>query len=357
MFATYNLPINSVSFGQVSTSVLRYLYDQRVSLSLFPIGNIDFTSQSNLPKDFPSWIQESVNKAFFEHSRKDPVFKLWHLNGSLESVSDNQTLYSFYELNSPTKAELNIVKNNHKVLFSSKYTVDIFNSFGCKNVFYVPLYFDKYNFKQIDKKYYSDDRITFNLVGKLEKRKHHLKILKAWAKKFGNNQKYFLQCAIFNPFMKPEDQTRLIASALDGKAYFNIQFLNYMPNNLMYNDYLNSGNIIIGMSGGEGWGLPEFHSVALGKYGIIMDAHGYKSWANNSNSIMIQPNSKMSSEDGIFFHKNYMYNQGEFFDFSEEDFISACQIAVDKYSSNRVNLEGLKLQNEFTLEKFIKNIN
>ena len=49
-----------------------------------------------------------------------------------------------------------------------------------------------------------------------------------------------------------------------------------MPTNTAYNDYLNSGDIIIGMSGGEGWGLPEFHSVALGKYGIILNAHAYK---------------------------------------------------------------------------------
>ena len=356
MFSTYNLPINSVSFGQVSTSILRYLHQNNSDVSIFPIGNIDFSSQTKLPESFENWISKALNKAILSHKRTNKIFKLWHLNGSLESFSNNQILYSFYELDQPTKVELNTVKNNEKVLFSSKYTVDLFKSLGCDNVDFVPLYFDKYNFEKIDKNFFSDERITFNLVGKLEKRKHHLKVLKAWAKKYGNDRRYFLQCSIFNPFMQPEDQTRIIASALEGKPYYNIQFLNYMPNNLMYNDYLNSANIIIGMSGGEGWGLPEFHSVAMGKYGVIMNAHGYKSWANESNSILVNPSSKIEAEDGLFFRKNIPYNQGSIFDFSEDDFISATELAISKYNKNPINENGLKLQQQFSLESFIKNI-
>ncbi len=52
-----------------------------------------------------------------------------------------------------------------------------------------------------------------------------------------------------------------------------------MQKNSLYNDYLNSANIILGMSGGEGWGLPEFQSVALGKHAVILNATGYKDWA------------------------------------------------------------------------------
>ena len=48
-----------------------------------------------------------------------------------------------------------------------------------------------------------------------------------------------------------------------GKEYFNINFLGMMQKNSLYNDFLNSGNIVLGMSGAEGWGLPEFQSVVL----------------------------------------------------------------------------------------------
>jgi hypothetical protein len=356
MSLTLNLPINSVSFGQISTLILRELFNSKINVGILPISNIDLSTQSDLTQEFNNWLQQSINSSLELFNRKNKLFKLWHLNGSFESYSNEQVLLSFYELDQPTKVELNTVKNNNKVLFSSKETVKIFNDLGCKNVEYIPLAFDKYNFNRTDKSYFIDDRIVFNLVGKLEKRKHHLKLIKLWAKKFGNNKKYALQCSIFNPFMKPEDQNNLIAQALDGKTYFNINFLPFMGQNKIYNDFLNSANIVLGMSGAEGWGLPEFHSVAMGKHAVIMNAHGYKSWANENNSVLVEPNSKMECYDGVFFHKGLPYNQGNIYDFDENDFISGCELAVKRVEDSKTNKQGLKLQEEFTSEKLIENI-
>ena len=356
MSLAFNLPINSVSFGQISTLILRELYNSKVNVGILPIGNVDLSTQSDLSQEFANWLQQSINSSLETFNRKNKIFKLWHLNGSFESYSNEQVLLSFYELDQPTKVELNTVKNNHKVLFSSKETVDIFRNLGCNNVEYIPLAFDKYNFNRIDKSYFVDDRIVFNLVGKLEKRKHHLKLIKLWAQKFGNNKKYALQCCIFNPFMKPEDQNALVSQALEGKTYFNINFLPFMGQNKIYNDFLNSSNIVLGMSGAEGWGLPEFHSVAMGKHAVIMDAHGYKSWANENNSVLVKPNSKIEGYDGMFFNKGGPYNQGNIYDFNEEEFINGCELAIKKVESDKVNKEGLKLQQEFTSEKFIENV-
>lgn len=353
-----NLPINSVSFGQISTLLLRETFKDKKNPVIFPIGNqVDTSTQSDLDKDFISWLTESINKSYTTHKRSDPIFKVWHLNGSLESLSEKQILFSFYELDTPTKVELNIINNNTKVLFSSEYTCETFKANGCKNIKYIPLAFDKYNFSVKNKKYFHDDRIVFNVVGKLEKRKNHKKIIKTWVKKFGNNKKFHLQCSIFNPFMKPEDQSVLVQSEiLENKSYFNVSFLNYMSHNQNYNDYLNSAHIVLGLSGGEGWGLPEFHSVALGKYGVIMNAHGYKSWANDSNSILVEPFGKQEAVDNLFFHRNTPFNQGNIFDFNEDEFIAACEKAISKVESNPTNTNGLKLQEQFSSEKFYNNI-
>jgi hypothetical protein len=356
MSLAFNLPINSVSFGQISTLILRELYNSKVNVGILPIGNPDLSTQSDLSQEFVNWLQQSINSSLETYNRKNKLFKLWHLNGSFESYSNEQVLLSFYELDQPTKLELNTVKNNHKVLFSSKETVEIFKNLGCNNVEYIPLAFDKYNFNTVEKNYFDDSRIIFNLVGKLEKRKHHLKLIKLWTQKFGNDKRYSLQCSIFNPFLKPEDQNALVSQALEGKNYFNLNFLNFMGQNKIYNDYLNSANIIIGMSGGEGWGLPEFHSVAMGKHAVIMDAHGYKSWANKNNSILVQPNSKIEGYDGMFFNKGLPYNQGNIYDFDGDEFIAGCEKAIEKVKENRINKEGLKLQEEFTSEKLLKNV-
>jgi glycosyltransferase involved in cell wall biosynthesis len=258
-------------------------------------------------------------------------------------------LLSFYELDSPTPSEINIASNFSKLAFTSKDSIKTFSDYGISSE-YVPLGFDSNHFKGLDKKYYDDGRIVFNLCGKLERRKRHNKIIKSWAKKFGNNKKYHLQCAIHNPFIK-KDMPALINRILEGKKYFNIQFLDRMAKNIVYNDFLNSGDIVLGMSGGEGWGLPEFHSVAMGKHAVIMNATGYKGWASKENSVLVKPSSKISSADGVFFTEGADYNQGKIYDFDEEAFINGCEEAIKRVESNKINEEGLKLQDKFTYSK------
>ena len=109
--------------------------------------------------------------------------------------------------------------------------------------------------------------------------------------------------------------------------------------------------MVIGMSGGEGWGLPEFHSVAMGKHSVIMDATGYKEWATKENSELVTPSGKISSVDGVFFNEGADYNQGRIYDFDEDAFIDACEKVIKRVESNPENEEGLKLQDEFTYEK------
>jgi hypothetical protein len=356
MSFTLNVPVNAVSFGQVSTLILREFYKKNLDFKLFPIGNNADLSTQDIDESFYNYISSKSLDFLSNIQRTDPCFKLWHLNGSLESVSDKRYLLSFYELDSPTKTELNIVKNHDKVFFTSKYTVDIFKSFGCNNVYYLPLAFDKYNFSKLNKQYFNDDRIIFNLTGKLEKRKHHKKVIQAWLKKYGNQNGYHLQCAIYNPFLKEEDNKTLFASILEGQNYFNISFLGHMQKNAIYNDFLNSCNIIIGMSGGEGWGLPEFQSVALGKHSVILNAHAYKEWANNKNSTLVEPTGKIEAYDNMFFSKGQSFNQGNLFDFNPDDFIDACEMAIKKVRSNKVNEEGLKLQEDFKSETFAENV-
>jgi hypothetical protein len=127
---------------------------------------------------------------------------------------------------------------------------------------FVPLAFDSTHFKNSAKR--NINAIQYGLFGKLEpQRKRHLKVLSLWAKKYGNNPNYSLNCAVFNQFLDPNVQSQILNQALNGQKYFNINFLNYMPSNQMYNDLLNNTDIVLAMSGGEGWGLPEFQTVAL----------------------------------------------------------------------------------------------
>lgn len=351
---TCHLPLNSTSLGQVSLSILRELYNRKVDVLLFTIGNVDISTQVQ-DKEFFNWIQQSIIRAPSEHSRKNPVFKLWHLNGSLESFSDKQVLLSFYEVDSPTNIEINIIKNNTKVLFSNNYSVSVFQNYGIENIQYLPLGFDNIHFKQVSPK--NKNGIQFGLFGKLEpQRKRHIKVLQNWIKKYGNKEGYFLNCAIFNHFIDPNVQSQIINQALNGQRYFNINFLNYLPSNEMYNDLLNNIDIVLAMSGGEGWGLPEFQSVALGKHCIGLNAHAYKDWMNDDNSVLVNPNGKIPCYDNIFFKQGDAFNQGNIFDWNDQDFLDGLDKVESRYKQNPINTAGLKLQETFTYTKMVDEI-
>jgi hypothetical protein len=361
-----HVPINSLSLGQLSTVILRSLFEREktgkanVDLYVIPIGNSDISSQ-NVDVEFRDWLQSKIQKTIESYTRDIPVFKIWHLNQSLESYSSKkQTLLSFYELDAPTKIELNIAKNNN-LIFSSKYSCEVFNSLGA-NSNYIPLPFDSYSFSKLDKKFHTDDRIVFNICGKLEKRKHHGKAIQAWIKAFGNNNKYSLQCAIFNPFLGANQQevannnNEMIKQIVNGNKPFNVNFYPTFKENLVYNEFLNSADIILGVSSGEGWDLPSFQSVAIGKHSVILNAHAYKGWSDSENSVLLQPSGKEEIYDNIFFHKGQPFNQGSGFSWNENEFIDACKSAILRVEKNRINKNGLLLQEKFTKEKFVDDV-
>lgn len=317
---------------------------------LFPIGGVDLSTQ-NKNDEFSNWIGQSLQKANSSHSKNNPILKLWHLSGSLESFSKEQVLISFYELDSPTKTELNIVKNNNKVVLSSKYAISCFENLGCDNLKFVPLAFDCEHFSKISRPENRTD-IHFGIAGKLEpQRKRHLKTITAWAKKYGNKPGYFLNCAIYNNFLDPNIQSQIIGQALNGQRYWNINFLPYLPTNAAYNQFINNNDIILAMSGGEGWGLPEFQSVALGKHCVGLNAHAYKDWMTDKNSILVNPSGKIPAYDNIFFHEGHEFNQGNIFDWDENDFISAMETAEKRFKQSPENTEGIELQKQFSYSK------
>lgn len=362
MDIAFNVPVNPVSFGNVSFNLLKAAFAKQMNISFFPIGDIDL-STFEVSDDFKKWLTDAHDTSLTKHSRETRAVKLWHLvtadyhqngqlkklNPSIDSISEKQTFISFYELDSPTPVELNVARNFDSV-FTSNYACEVFAEAGVKTRF-VPLGFDKSAFKVTNKRYFADDRIVFCILGKFEQRKNHMKMIKAWIRRFGNDKRYYLQCAVWNPFFTPQINENQFNMAKDGKHYWNVNFLQYIPTNAMYNDFLNSNNIVLAMSGGEGWGLPEFHAVGLGKHAVIMNAHSYKDWANHENAVMVNPLNKVSAIDGVFFREGMPYNQGNMFSFDDEEFIAGCEAAIERFKSNPLNVAGLKIQDNFTYEK------
>ena len=354
----FKCPINSVSFGNVSINIMRELFKKELSVSHFPIGQFDASVYDKINNEFKEWLQTSSNNRFKTLDKNSPTVQLWHINGSENRITKESHLITFYEVDEPTESEKNIVNIHDSVMFSSSYAAKIFKSIGCENVKYLPIGFDP-DFHRTDKKYL-EGKIHFGLMGKFEKRKHTARIIRAWAKKYGNNYNYQLSCCITNPFLKPEQLNQLINHALEGKRYGNINFLPFLKTNSEVNEFLNAIDIYLGgLSGAEGWNLPSFNATALGKWSIVLNATSHKDWANDKNSILVEPSGKIPCYDNQFFHQGQPFNQGNIYDFNDEEVIMKMEEAEEKCKTE--NTEGLKLQNEFsygkTVDKLLEYIN
>jgi len=339
-------PMNSLSFGNVSYNILRQLWRKGIDVMWFPIGgNPDFQSFNKIDKEFGSWLQDSVQNANQKIKPDIPCFKLWHLNGSQARIGQKQALYTFYELNEPTEAEINLANFQDKIYFSSNYAAESFKKHGVKTDV-IPVGFDE-DFFKTNKQYLDPDIIHFGLMGKFEKRKHTEKIIKLWLSKYGNNNKYQLSVCVTNPFFKKEEMQAALSNCLGEKRYTNINFLPYLKTNSEVNDFLNAVDIdLTGLSGAEGWNLPSFNASCLGKWSIVLNETSHKDWASKNNSIIVESKGKESCYDGKFFQEGSQFNQGNIYTWDSDIVAQAMETASQK--KGQINTEGEKLKEKFS---------
>ena len=349
-----NAPINGLSFGNVSVNILRELFKKNIDLVFFPIGDkAEMDAYDKIDPDFVKYLQAATNDRYSKISKDIPSLKLWHIFGSETRYSKNQSLFTFHEVSEVTNLEKNLLKLQDNIFVSSNYTKNIFNLNGLDNVTHVPLGFD--NDFQITNKTYLQDKIHFGILGKFENRKNTARIIKSWLKLFGNKPEYQLSCAITNPFLDKARFQNELLKVLEGKNYNNLNFVPYMQTNSEVNDYLNSIDIDLGgLSGAEGWNLPSFNATALGKWSVVINATAHKDWATKDNSILIEPSSLKDCYDDVFFKKGQSFNQGQFFDISDQEIDDAILKSVSY--AKKPNPEGLKLQKQFTYEKTVETI-
>jgi hypothetical protein len=346
-------PINSLSLGNVSVNFLRELQKKDLDIALFPIGDQgDFSAYNKIDQAFKKWVENIATTRLKKLRPDTPSLKVWHINGS-EKVLPNQYLYTFYEVDSPTEEEINIVNVQKHVFFSCSEAAEIFKSKGCNNVSYVPLGFDP-DFEETNKDYL-EDVIHFGLIGKFERRKNTQAIIQLWTEKFGNNPKYQLSCLVSNQFLNNDQMNTAVQSSLRGQNWSNVNFLPHLKTNAEVNDLINSIDIdLSGLSNGEGWNLPSFNATALGKWSIVSNCSAHKDWATEENSILVDPIGKQPCYDNFFFKEGMPFNQGNYYKLSGDDILKSFDKALERVGQK--NTEGTKLRDKFTYSKSIDSI-
>ena len=68
---TYNGAFNSLSFGQISTAIVKEAFRQKIDCNIFPIGNQIDLSVFKPEQEFGMWLQNSVINSQKRHNRKN----------------------------------------------------------------------------------------------------------------------------------------------------------------------------------------------------------------------------------------------------------------------------------------------
>jgi hypothetical protein len=349
-------PINNLSFGNVAFGITHELFKRGIDCNIFPIGNIDLSSFDKASEEYKQWLDEGIKKALKDYKRTDVGLKLWHISNSQNRISNKSFLYTFHELDQITPVEKNILQNVDGVFTASDYTEKVFKEGGIENVWATGLGFDNTHFHKIEKRLVPSDTIVIGICGKFENaRKYTGKILNLLGKLYGDNPKYIIHAAVTNIFLNNEQNNQLIAQALEGKKYFNFNFLPFTKTSTEFNKVINSIDIIVDC-GNEGWSLPSFTACALGKFAVLHDCMGISSWAQSSGAELIESTGKIDCYDNMFFHKGAQVNQGQFFTFDEDDLRAALKRAEINYLEQRVNSKGIEMQKIFTWEKTVNKI-
>ena len=351
----FDTPVNNLSFGLVGFNILKELIRRGQPLEILAKGgSLDFTSFDKASDELKSLIRAKASSFYANYSKDNPTLQLWHINSSESHVGRNNNLLTFFELDQLTPSETNILNNHNQVFVTNEEARQTFINYGVTvPVYNVPLGFDRDQFFSTGKKYLSDNITVWAINGKFEKRKKTLETARLWLKKFGNNRAHRLHLHIFNPFFTKEQNQQLAAQIFEGVEYWNCSLFSYTATLSELNDSYNCANIVIDMSGGEGWSLPSFHMTGLGKHCIALKSTGIKEWATEENAVLVYPNGKEDCEDKVFFHKGQLFNQGNFYTFDPAEFADKLDVVLARSLKSRVNSAGLLIQEQFTWERTV----
>ncbi len=348
-----NVPLNSLSLGNVSYNIIRELYRRKINCIIFPKGQVDLSAYK-IDATFNAWLERSISDRFNKVDRHIPTLSVWHIQDSQFKPSDRQYLFSFFETDSPTSDEVNVINQQDHTFFSSNWSVSNFQQYGANNVSFVPLGLDE-DFQVIPTRQVSDQIIHWGAVGKVESRKNTVLIVQEWVKRYGDNPKHQLTLAITNPFLQPEHMNTIYGQCFMGKQKpFNVNILPRLKTNQEMNRLYNSFDVDIGASSSEGWNLPSFTATALGKWSIVTNCSAHKDWATIENAILIEPTDMRPVYDGVHFHEGQPFSQGNVYTVTatqlDEAFTRAEKVAKTP------NPAGRRLATEFTYKRTVDEI-
>jgi len=361
--STFNIycPINDTGYGIVSRNIIKHLnLNGADTFHLSPIGGVQTKDQEEI---------NNLNKHIsYLWNRSSPSVAIWH-EFDLNKFSSNILIpFPIFETNKFNTTTMNYLNQMDFIFVLSSWAKEIIEANTnktSKEIFVIPGASDILEDDHMNT-FQKNNVFTFCSVGKFEKRKAHLELMKAYIEVFSSkteDTRLILHC--FNPFYKNFEQ--IIYNVLNQLG------LQVMHNSTMSSDSIiaNKGNAIIEIpktfllkqqifqlykyshigvfpSRGEGWNLPLMEAIKMGTPCIASNYSAHTEYCNSEynypKELLLNRYKMETAIDQVWFRGD----RGEWASPNFNELKDTLLYSYENYDTIISNFDNSKIKETFT---------
>jgi len=342
----FTSPCNQLGMGIVGLNLIRGLFESGISLSYFPLGQI------NVPRSYSDLIDKTIDNSH-KFDANAPSIRYWHPNDMAHHVGRGRKIgYTIFESTKLTEGSVNHLNSQDIVIVPSawakkvlldnsiKVPINVVNHAVDHSIFYTMPF--------------PSGPTTFYISGKWEVRKAHCEVAIAFNKAFEYSDDVRLIVNCNNPFLdefENQEWISLFRNSQMGK-FGKIEIIRErLETQQEVAQLMAKSHCGIFPSRAEGWNLPLCEMLSMGRHVITTDYSAHTEYITPSSCKLISIDKLESCYDGKWFN-----GDGEWAHLGNKQMEQMIWHMRSIHKSNMegslsLNVAGINRMKDFTWEK------
>lgn len=331
-----NCPINTTSYGYVSSYFMHHLMKLGWDVRHLPIGpnSPDIITADKLKGLRSDWHYQA------------PCLKIWHQN-QLSGFTGTPIGFPIFELEDFSEAELHSLRYPEHLFVCSKWAQTVLDKYNIKSEV-VPLGYDEeiFHFTNLPR----TSTTMFANFGKWEVRKGHDILIKAFEAAFSPSDDVHLVMCPTNIFLSKERKEHWERMYLGGKMGARVQLIPRVDTQKTVYNIMEQVHCGIFPARAEGWNLEALEMLACGREIIITNCTGQTEFINDKCRLVQMTDELEPAYDGVFFDGTRHWRK-----FGQDQFDQLVN-HMREYHKNRPDNSSFTSVRKFTWENSSKTL-